>query len=121
MSARARAALGAVSLVIVGAVLGIAIDRHLLPQSHGHDNTAAAFHQVSMASLHERLDLTDEQRASIEAIIARRHSSLAAAWQVLHEQLGATVDSVHQEIEAVLTPEQRSEFREWLRDFRPDG
>lgn len=116
---RARALLGALSLLVVGAVLGVAIDRHLLPPPD-RSGPAAALHEMTMASLDERLDLSADQRRQIDSIVAGRHASLRHAWRTIHAQLGAAVDSVHQEIEAILTPEQRVEFREWARDVEMD-
>ncbi|MBW3553885.1 MAG: hypothetical protein KY466_10255 [Gemmatimonadetes bacterium] len=110
--------LGALSLLVLGAVLGVAIDRHLLPTHR--PGPAAALHEMTMASLEERLDLSADQRRQIDSIIAGRHATLRHAWQMIHAQLGAAVDSVHQEIEAILTPEQRLEFREWARDVDID-
>ncbi len=124
---KAKAALGALSLLVIGAVLGFAFDRHvLLPREHGapltmHGSAPAAMHEALMESVEERLDLTAEQRRQIDAIIAARHDVLRQTWEVLHTQLGAAVDSVHQEVEAVLTPEQRAEFREWLREMGAGG
>ena len=113
-ASKARAVLGAVSLLVLGAVIGIAIDRHL--PSGDHRTTAAAFHDMTMSSLEERLDLTPDQRRRIDSLVAARHHSLRRAWQIVHSQLGAAVDSVHQEIDALLDSAQRAEFREWLRD-----
>lgn len=117
-ASKARAVLGALSLLVLGAVLGIAIDRHFL--SHDHVSAAAAFHDMTMSSLEERLDLTAEQRRQVDSIVASRHNTLRHAWQALHSQLGAAVDTVHDELEAILTPEQRAEFREWLREVVSD-
>jgi Spy/CpxP family protein refolding chaperone len=116
--AKARAVLGALSLMVLGAVIGVAIDRHL-GAGAPPTGTAAAFHEMTMGSLEDRLDLTAEQRRRIDAIVAARHESLRYAWQAVHAHLGAAVDTVHQEIEAVLTPEQRTAFRAWLRESPP--
>jgi Spy/CpxP family protein refolding chaperone len=113
-ASKARAVLGALSLIVLGAVLGIALDRHL-HSSDGRGPTAA-LHDMTMSSLDERLDLTAEQRRQIDSIVGARHNSLRNAWQMLHSQLGAAVDTVHAEVEDVLTPEQRIAFREWLRE-----
>jgi Spy/CpxP family protein refolding chaperone len=119
---RARAVLGALSLMVLGAVIGIAIDRHLGPgerhlgPGERHASPAAALHEMTMSSLEEHLDLTAAQRLQIESIVAARHESLRYAWQAVHSQLGAAVDTVHQEIEAILTAEQRVAFREWLTE-----
>ena len=111
---RARAMLAALSLLVLGAVIGIVLDRHL--HSGGGDaNPAAAIHEMTMSSLDEYVDLTAEQRLQIDDIVAARRHSLRNAWQLVHTQLGAAADTVHQEIEAILTPEQRAAFREWLR------
>ena len=111
---RARAVLGALSLLVLGAVLGIGIDRHLTSgQPHA---SAAALHEMAMSSLAERLDLDAEQRRQIDSIVVSRHHALTTTWQMMHMHLGAAVDTVHREIEAVLTPDQRAEFREWLRE-----
>lgn len=111
---RARAALAALSLLVLGAVIGIAVDRHL-HAGNGHSSAAAVVHDMTMSSLDEHLDLTDEQRRRIDDIVAARRHTLHNAWQLVHEQLGAAADTLHQEIEAILTPEQRTGFREWLR------
>lgn len=117
---RARAVLAALSLLVLGAVIGIAIDRHLHPDS-GHASAAAAFHEMALSSLDERVDLTAAQRRQIDSIVAARHNTLQHAWQMVHAQLGAAADSVHQDIEAILTPEQRTAFRAWLRDVNVGG
>lgn len=110
----ARAVLAALSLLVLGAVLGIAIDRRLT--SNEPHSPAAALHDMAMASLADRLDLDPDQRRQIDSIVAARHETLRQTWQTLHMHLGAAVDTVHRDIEAVLTPEQRTEFRDWLRE-----
>lgn len=112
--ARARAVLGAVSLLILGAVLGVAADRHLA--DGGGQSLVASFHHAAMSSLEERLRLEPAQREAIDSIVAAHHGEMQQHWRALHAQLGATVDVVHRDIEAVLTEEQRVAFREWLRE-----
>jgi Spy/CpxP family protein refolding chaperone len=111
---RGRALIAALSLVMMGAVIGVVVDRHL-HSGDGHANPAAAMHEMMMSSLDDDVDLTAEQRRQIDDIIAARRHSLQNAWQLVHAQLGAAADTVHQEIEAILTPAQRIAFREWLR------
>lgn len=111
---RVRAVLGALSLLVLGAVIGIAIDRHLT--SSGPHANAAAFHEMAMSSLADRLDLDADQRRRIDSIVVSRHHALSETWQMMHMHLGAAVDTVHRDIEAVLTPDQRTAFREWLRE-----
>ncbi|MGH7446324.1 MAG: hypothetical protein ACREK1_01160 [Longimicrobiales bacterium] len=121
MTTKARAVLGALSLLVLGGVLGIAIDRHFLSSdrhslARDRHSPAAAFHDMAMSSLADRLDLDADQRRQIDSILGERHHTLRQTWQTLHAQLGAAVDTVHRDIEAVLTPGQRTAFREWLRD-----
>lgn len=113
--ARWRALLGAVSLLIVGAVLGIAVDRHLA--AGGSQSLVASFHHAAMSSLEDRLKLAPGQRKAIDSIVEAHHEELQQNWHQLHGQLGATVDVIHQDIESVLTEEQRVAFREWLREL----
>jgi Spy/CpxP family protein refolding chaperone len=124
-AAKARAVLGALSLLVLGGVLGIAIDRHFpsgdrhFPSGDRH-SPAAAFHDIAMSSLGDRLDLDADQRRQIDSILAARQHTLRQTWQMLHAHLGAAVDTVHRDIEAVLTPEQRAAFREWLHDVNAE-
>lgn len=77
----------------------------------GHRDGIPAFAMhVVLNRLDRRLDLTDAQRAQVEAILRRRHANINA-------MLGGVRPRVHQELEAanaeiakVLTPEQRVKF-----------
>lgn len=119
-----KAVVAALSLLVLGGVLGVAVDRHVLSSDRhsapsGRHDHAAAFHEMAMSSLAERLDLEPAQRSRIDSILASRHHTLRRTWQALHLELGAAVDTVHRDIEAVLTTEQRAAFREWLRRTSP--
>lgn len=116
--ARARALVGAVSLLILGAVLGIAVDRHLATGES--QSLVASFHHAAMSSLEDRLELDPKQRKAIDSIVAAHHEEMEQNWHQLHAQLGAAVDVIHQDIESVLTEEQRVVFREWLRESTPE-
>lgn len=133
-SGKAKAWVGALSLLLIGLVLGVALDRHVLlrgtgghvPTVHGNQaagtpaSVAAELHEAMMASLAERLDLDAEQRRQIDSIMGARHDLLRQTWNALHVQLGAAVDTVHRDIEAILSPEQRRAFREWARTMAPE-
>ncbi len=111
--AKVRAAVGAVALLVIGAVVGIAVDRRL--HAGGSHSPVAAFHEAAMSGMVEEIELTPEQRRQVEEILRSRHDTMQSLWQAIHHQLGTTLDSVHAEIEVVLTPEQREAFRRWLR------
>jgi hypothetical protein len=112
---RPRAALAIASLIVFGAVLGIAADRlylaHRPPQSsmqHLHEETLDRFRVI--------LDLDDAQVAAIDSIFRHRQGEFESTWRVLNHHLYSTVDSVHEEVNALLRPEQREAFRRWLRE-----
>jgi len=117
--AKARAVLGALSLMVLGGVIGVAVDRHMV-SGERHASPAAALHELTMSSLDERLDLTADQRRQIDSIVGAHHESLRYAWQAVHAQLGAAIDTVHREIEGVLTADQRTAFLDWLTASGPD-
>jgi Spy/CpxP family protein refolding chaperone len=60
-------------------------------------------------------DLTPEQRQQLEAILTQLHSE----YKTLHEQSDAQIDQARQkgrnQIRAILTPEQKPKFEEFLR------
>jgi len=58
--------------------------------------------------LFERLDLTTDQRAQIDAIMERRRGEVDAFWNEHGPQLRAIMDSARAEMHQVLTPEQRA-------------
>lgn len=113
--------LAAVSLLSIGAVLGIAVDRHRasalhpspLPLAHG---SVADIHDAALASLKDHLDLDQAQRRQVDSIIEAHHETLRRTWATLHAELMATVDTVHADLEAVLTTDQRRALRQWLGD-----
>ncbi|HET9986436.1 MAG TPA: hypothetical protein VFQ38_22850 [Longimicrobiales bacterium] len=68
--------------------------------------------------LAERLNVTDAQRAQIEAIVARERPRADSVARQLRERLRATFDSTNAQIRTVLTPEQRVEFDRFLAERR---
>lgn len=115
-----RAVVGVVALLVIGAVIGIAVDRRLHGGGSPH-GPAAALHEAAMSGMVEEIDLTPDQRHQIEAILRSRHDAMQSVWHTIHEQLGTTLDSVHAEIEVVLTPAQQEAFRRWLRADAREG
>jgi Spy/CpxP family protein refolding chaperone len=60
------------------------------------------------AHLLERLELSAEQRARVDAILERRRQEMEQFWDVHRPTLRAIADSARAELRAVLTPEQRA-------------
>jgi Spy/CpxP family protein refolding chaperone len=65
---------------------------------------AERFPRALLNRLDRRLDLTDQQRAQIAKIINTRHARIAS-------EVRGEVDRANEEIERVLTPEQRVKFQ----------
>ncbi|HEV3052198.1 MAG TPA: hypothetical protein VGX50_17950, partial [Longimicrobium sp.] len=60
--------------------------------------------------LFEEVDLSPEQRARIDAIMARRRALTDSLWQTDGARIRAAVDSTRAEIRAVMTPAQAAEY-----------
>ncbi|HEY8483165.1 MAG TPA: hypothetical protein VIL13_01045 [Longimicrobiales bacterium] len=76
----------------------------------------------SRPNLFDELDLTEEQRIQIEAILERRRKQIDAFWAEFGPKLRAIRDSTRSEIREVLTPEQRElEERLWRARRRHSG
>ena len=56
--------------------------------------------------LFERLDLTAEQQAQVDAIMERRRQEVDAFWREHGPTMRAIYDSTRVEVRAILTPEQ---------------
>lgn len=65
----------------------------------------------------DQLDLSAEQRARVDAILARRRGQTESFWDSAGPRLRVLMDSTRAEIRAVLTPEQRAEY-DRLREER---
>ena len=66
----------------------------------------------------ETLGLTEEQRGRIEDALDRRRAAAEEAMNRVLPMLQSQMDSLNAEIEGVLTEEQRSAFRDYLREDR---
>jgi len=64
------------------------------------------------------LQLTGEQREAIEAAMDRQHLAAQQAMADVLPRLHGFLDSLHAEIDGVLTEEQREAFREFRRQDR---
>ena len=107
---RLRAILAAASLLVLGGVLGITLERVLFTTPVETASEPVDAQAEVVAFLRAELDLAPSRVADIEAILARRQAEVTRAW----ETITAAMDTARSEIEAVLTPEQRDRFRLWL-------
>lgn len=61
--------------------------------------------------LHRALDLTEDQEREIEAILRRTHDEAYELRRELHPKVMELMDRAHAQIEEILEPDQREEFR----------
>jgi hypothetical protein len=109
-SRRTRVAVAALSLLVLGAVAGIAADRML----HRPDPAAATSFptpQEALAALDSAAKLRPEQRERIHSILASRQADIDTAWRDAREHVNRTMNAVITEIEGVLDAEQIPPFR----------
>lgn len=111
---RLRAVMAATSLFILGGVLGIAAERVLLTPDVGVVDAPQDAQAEMVTSLRRELDLDSEQVAELEAVLARQQAAVTHAWETIRPRLRVAMDTARAEIEALLTPMQREQFRLWL-------
>jgi Spy/CpxP family protein refolding chaperone len=95
----------------VGMLAGTAFGRVL--SAREPDAAAAAAECEQKRGPHyifDELDLTPEQRARIDGIMARRRERTDSLWRTDGTRIRAAVDSTRAEIRAVLTPDQATEY-----------
>jgi hypothetical protein len=114
MSARIgwRAVLAGLSLMVIGAAAGIAIDRFV---QHEHGALAAELeelHNDPMKVFDRTIDLRPDQRPRIHAILQAHQAATDSLWHSARLRLQATIDSVLLEIDTILDPEQSVRFHE---------
>lgn len=73
---------------------------------------------AAQGELGRRLHLTAEQSDSIQRIILRDRAKADAIFREMRPRLRARFDSTSAAIDAVLTPEQRAEFRRLREEHR---
>jgi Spy/CpxP family protein refolding chaperone len=108
VTAKRARMMGVVVLAImfaIGALTGAATMR-VTTGDESRARTAAD--SQKRPGLFETLQLTDEQRAQVDAIMERRRGEVDAFWKQHGPQLRAITDSARAEIRSVLTPEQRA-------------
>jgi Spy/CpxP family protein refolding chaperone len=97
------AALALVVTFVAGFIVGAVVDRFVMFHRRPHrPPPMAAF--AMMNRLDRQLDLNDQQRTQIRAILERHHGRITGA-------VRAELDETNLEIEKVLTPEQRAKFQ----------
>jgi len=120
MRARARPILLGLLLFLGGAACAL-LAEHLLilhhrAAEHGAAQAATTIsHRTLLAELDSTLHLTSAQADSIAVIFHRHQPIVDSAWRSINQRLGAAMDTVHRQVEAVLDSSQTATFRGWLR------
>lgn len=114
MSSKTKAALIVAAAFVAGVFIGVAGDRLALIRSGRlFPRRAAEFATRHVVDhLDRELHLTAQQRTSIKKIVDQHHAHITATWDGVRKQIRADVDAANGEIESVLTPEQKTKFRE---------
>ena len=116
----ARALLAALSILVVGAVAGVTLDRTVLIPAHA-DAAAAGVrrgvprhHDEVLAELRIELGLSAEQFAQLQETFARHHAESQAAWAQTHANHRRTMQTVTTEFETILDSAQIERLHAWL-------
>ncbi len=117
---RARLLVGALLIAVFagGALIGAAVDRLVAPAT-----TAVApatserrADDARRQYIFEQLDLTPEQRARIDEALELRRAQTDSIWRMTRPQMRAIIDSLRDDVRAVLTDEQRAEYDRLLAE-----
>ena len=138
MGSHARVVLLLVLTFGAGAAAGVAADRlGMLPGEPGErparrgDQTADRGDENGRAESDQRragrttierfaddIGLSSEQRVEIDEVLERHRASVQDMWDATRPRYRSLVDSARTQIEALLTPEQVTRYRELLRSQR---
>ncbi len=117
-----RPLVGSASMLLIGVVIGIAIDRVTVIHGHGGAYSpgvvvvASAEPDVAFSELTEHLDLNEQQAAKAQEIFSAHQASVDTAWTEVQDHLALAIQSVMQELESVLEPRQRGRLHQWMAE-----
>lgn len=102
---------------IAGALAGAAVDRVLSADEPERVERDRNGHR-DRSYIIERVEMSEEQRNTIELILEDRSERMRAVWREVEPRMDAITDSARMEIMGVLTPEQRAEYERKLEERR---
>lgn len=116
LSDSARVSLTLLSMLLLGAVAGVGVDRAILMPAGADavDGSALRGHETVLAALQAELKLSDDQLARVGEVFARHQSDIEEAWEQVHETLDLAIEEATTEIEAVLDSAQIERLHAWL-------
>lgn len=108
---RSTAVVAIVALFLVGVVVGaLGYQSFLMGQLRRPGGFAAWGTRLLASDLKRHLDLTPQQEAEVERILAESRAESIALHREMRPRVRAILDRTHARISAVLTPTQRAEF-----------
>lgn len=128
-SSRTRVTLLLAITFLAGLAAGVAVDRQFLSQ-RGHEASKQAQEDhrrdrgvrgSTIERFADELGLTEEQRSEIDPILEETRERMSELFEPVRPMYRDLVDSTRARIEAVLTPEQVTEYRRLLeREYGDD-
>jgi Spy/CpxP family protein refolding chaperone len=101
------------AVFLVGGLAGAALDRVVATDTVKREAPESEGRRTHVI---DQVEMTEDQRARIDAILDRRSERMKAAWAEISPRLEAITDSARHEIMQVLTPEQRAEYERRLEE-----
>ena len=113
-----RLLLAVLSIFLVGAVAGVALDRTMLIPPHAAAGEAGVprHHEEVLAELRTELGLSAEQSARVQQIFAAHQGEINEAWAKVHADIEHAMQQTTSEIETVLDPAQIERLHAWLAE-----
>ncbi len=117
----ARVLLAVLSIFVIGAVAGVALDRTMLIPAHADAAVAGArhgarHHDEVLAELRAELGLSAEQSRRVQEIFVAHQGEIEAAWTQVHANLQRAMQQATTEIETVLDSAQVERLHAWLAE-----
>lgn len=111
---------------LVGVLGGIAADRWLLRPPFGHrfeqrERGPARMRQSFEVRLTKELDLSEDQRASVESLLAAQQNRTREIMRRVRPEIDSIATETRDELREILTPAQWSRFEEMRRERRGPG
>lgn len=109
-----------VGVLILGAVAGVGVDRLLIGQPGAAVASSRARgerdrRQGHLDWLAAELELTDEQRTQVEAIVERNRQEMAALWHEMQPRFEELKSQARAETRALLNEEQLAAYERLLQ------
>jgi hypothetical protein len=107
-----------VAVFVAGAVIGALATTHFVHPPFGPPPSGDEFTRHIMGQLRRELNLSPEQSAKIEPVIAHNVQELMAFHRQLEAQVQTSLDTTDKQVEELLDPAQRAAFAKF-RAKRP--